>query len=83
MSLFLKMTGLMMSKEYIYFVSYSHEKGHGNIEITQNVEMDNFQLIKGAQQVIKDRGECNNPVVTNFILLKIVDITPNDIKENE
>jgi len=56
--------------DYIYFVSYAHERGFGNIEITQNVEMSEFQHIRGVEEIIKNKSEIKSPIVISYQLLR-------------
>jgi len=58
----------MKDTKYIYFVSYSHRHGFGNIEIEQNFEMSAFSEIKSAQKVIEEKGAIS-PVILSFQLL--------------
>ena len=60
-------------KIYVYFVSYAHTTGWGNIEITQDMEMKEFEFIRRVEEVIKDEGDCKDPIVVNYQLLRIED----------
>ena len=60
-------------KKYVYFVSYAHQFGWGNIEITQEMEMTEIQFIKSAQQMIENDFDGKDPIIISFQLLRTED----------
>jgi len=58
--------------KYVYFVSYAHKRGWGNIEITQNIEMNDMSAIQGCEKIIAEKG-VETPVVASFNLLKVIE----------
>ena len=57
---------------FIYFVSYAHERGFGNIQISQPFEMTEANHVRGCEKVIRDSGKCDQPTVISYQLLRTV-----------
>lgn len=56
--------------QYRYFVSYSHEKGHGNMELVRNKKIAEYEDIRAAQEYVMEKyPEAGGVVIMNFILL--------------
>jgi hypothetical protein len=56
--------------KYIYFVSYAHDRGFGNTELTTNHKISTMEEIKNVKKLVEDKGEVKGIAILNFILLK-------------
>lgn len=57
---------------YEYFISYSHSKGHGNIQFSTNKKIDSFNHIKEIQENIQNiNNHIDGIVINNFILINV------------
>tara|TARA_R110000851_G_scaffold137627_1_gene273632 strand:- start:490 stop:690 length:201 start_codon:yes stop_codon:yes gene_type:complete len=55
--------------EYVYFVSYSHTRGSGNTEMTQDFPFTSMRQIKETQALIEKNGTAIGVVILSFQLL--------------
>lgn len=70
--------------KYVYFVSFSHSEGFGNIEITVGTPIDNFDKINQIQDLIMSNEEdFEEVVVMNFVLLEEIRYIDDKKKRNE
>lgn len=57
-----------------YFVSFAHEDGFGNIEMTVNGKIKSFSHVETMTKIIKrNNADLRDVVILNFILLDQVD----------
>ena len=56
---------------YVYFVSFSHVGGQGNISMHREYKISTYEDIKSIQKLIMDESNLlKEVVVNNFILLE-------------
>jgi len=56
--------------KYTYFVSYAHNRGWGNIEITSSGLLDDIKVIHQTQNIIREISKMDEIVIIGFQLLK-------------
>lgn len=54
---------------YTYFISYSHNKGNGCMELFRNKKIKTFDDIKSINKFIEDTYKLKQVIVNNYILL--------------
>ena len=57
-------------KKYVYFVSYSHPSGFGQIEIFRDKKISNYKDILEVREVIKKSNGFENIIIINYIELE-------------
>lgn len=58
------------TKQYIYFFSYSHKYGNGNVRITMFKDSLSYEDIKEVQDYIKDKYSIIEPIVIYYAILQ-------------
>lgn len=57
--------------KYEYFVSYAHDNGFGNSNVTLEQKIDGYELLlEIAKKITKDGNFNSQVIILNFILLK-------------
>ena len=59
-----------MDKKYIYFVSYSYQKGFGSSEIFRDKKITSYKDVKEVSEVICEANNIKDVIIINYIQLE-------------
>jgi len=57
--------------EYVYFVSYSHSKGFGNVEVSMTGEIVDVDAVYDMAKEIEENLSLHDVVILNFFPLRL------------
>jgi len=63
--------------EYVYFISYSHSRGFGNVEVNMSDEMIDIDAIHSLAKEIEESLSLKDVMIINFFPLRLQEKAEN------